>query len=140
MLVVDPPSGIEPAITSLAVPMTSALLFTESKAITSVLFGDIASRPGELPAPISPPLTSVSISPSTISRPGNAVGLATLCDARTRVVTLLGGRVTLDPLLPQATRPNATTTIRAGKNTILFGSNFKRQAPNNMKDGDLGAK
>jgi hypothetical protein len=89
---------------------------------------EIAMRPGELPALI-PPLTSVSFSPSISTRPGDAVGLDTLCEARTRVVR--GG---VDP--PQDTKLKLATTSRAGKRADFF----KRQAPNYRKTGDLSAK
>src|SRR5271157_2894324 len=118
---------------------TVQLLTVELNASTVFLSGDIAMRPGELPALTSPPLTSVSISPSTITRPGKAVALATLCDARTRVVTPLGGLATVGPPPPQETRGKLAARSRAGT-SALFPSNFKRQAPNKMKHEDLAAK
>jgi hypothetical protein len=119
---------------------TAQLLTVELKASRVARSGEITMRPGELPAPISPPLTRVSISPSMISRPGKAVGLETLCEATTRVVNRVDDVVDVLGPAPQQTRLKPATTSRGDKNATLFRSNFKRQAPNNMKDGDLGAK
>ena len=120
---------------------TSALSVSESKAIKVALLGDIAMRPGEGPALIGAVLTRLSMAPSTISRPGKAVGLEALCEARTRVVTPLGGLAMAGPLPPlQEASMKQVTTSRAGKSAFLLRSNFKRQAPNGMKDGDLDAK
>jgi len=104
--------------------------------------------PGELPAGIAEVLTRASIQPSMSTKPAKAVGLETLCEARTRVVNLLGGSAMVGPLPPQETRPKLAARSTAGKSASLFQlkllskpqSNFKRNAPNNMKDGDLGAK
>ena len=128
-----------PVDVSFEVLTISALLLAESKATKVVLSGEIAMRPGEPPALTGAALTSVSISPSMISRPGKAVGLAALCEARTRVATPLLGAAAV-PTFPQATRLKLTTTNRAGKSAALIRSDFKRQAPNNMTDGDLAAK
>jgi len=60
---------------------------------------------------------------------GNAVGLETLCEARTRVVSLLGDD-------PQDTKLKLATASAAGKKADFF----KREAPNYRKTGDLSAK
>ena len=62
MLVVGPGSRMAPTCVSVAVLMTSTteLLTAELNASRVFLSGDIAMRPGELPALI-PPLTNVSI-------------------------------------------------------------------------------
>jgi hypothetical protein len=90
MLVVGPGSGMLPVAVSVLALMTATLLLTESKTSKVFLSGDISIRPGELPALI-PPLPIVSFAPSMIKRPGNAVGVDTLCEAATRVVNPLGG-------------------------------------------------
>jgi hypothetical protein len=115
-------------------------LVTESKAINVVRLGDIAIRPGELPALILLALNGESISPSMRTKPGKATGLAALCEARTRVVSVLGGLDMVGPLPPQETRPKLASKSRARKRTTVFESDFKRRSPNNLKDGDLGAK
>src|SRR5580704_19777384 len=118
-----------PARAALATLTTSTLLVTESKARTVVLSGVSVMRPGEIPALI-PPLTSVSFSPLISTSPGAAVGLDTLCEARTRA--LRGGAE--DP--PQEMRLKLATASTAGKRAALF----KRQAPNYRKTRDLSAK
>jgi hypothetical protein len=129
MLVVGPASGMLPAREPLAALTTSTLLVTESKASRIVRSGVSVMRPGELPALI-PPLTSVSFCPSMSTSPGAAVGLDTLCEARTRVVKVLE----YDPA--QDTKLKLATTSAAGKRTDFF----KRQAPNYRKTRDLSAK
>jgi hypothetical protein len=70
-----------------------------------------------LPA-LTPPLTSWSSYPLMSTRPGDAVGLDTLCEARTRVVSFFGDD-------PQAARVKLASTSRAGKRTDFF----KGEAP-----------
>jgi hypothetical protein len=53
-------------------------LLTESKASRVVLSGEIAMRPGELPAAMGAALSRESIWPSMRIKPGEAVGLAAL--------------------------------------------------------------
>src|SRR5580704_10372097 len=129
MLVVGPASWMAPVRLSRWALTTSTLLVTESKVSTRVLSGVIAMRPGEVPALI-PPLCRVSISPLMMSSPAKAVGLETLCEARTRVVSLFED----DP--PQATKLKLATASKAGKRADFF----KRQAPNYRKTRDLSAK
>jgi hypothetical protein len=71
----------------------------------------------------------VSSSPLMSTRPGDAVGLDTLCEARTRVVSLLGDD-------PQETKLKLAMTSTAGKRADFF----KREAPNYRKTRDLSAK
>src|ERR1700678_248441 len=130
MLMVGPGSAMLPICFSVWVLATSTLLLPESKASTVDRSGDIAMRPGELPAAI-PPLCSVSISPLMSIRPGGAVGVAALCEARPRVVSPTG-----PDLPPQAIRLQTAVTSRANKSAALF----KRQAPNYRETRDLGAK
>jgi hypothetical protein len=85
-------------------------------------------RPGALPALIVP-LTSWSSSPLMRTRPGDAVVLDTLCEARTRLVSALGDD-------PQDTKLKLATTSITGKREDFF----KREAPNYRKDIDLSAK
>src|ERR1700690_2956429 len=129
MLVVGPTSGMLPARDALAALTTSTLLVTESKASRVVRSGVSVMRPGELPAPI-PPLTSVSFVPLIITSPADAVGLDTLCEARTRVVSVF----TDGP--PQDTKPKQANASTAGTRADFF----KRQAPNYRKTRDLSAK
>jgi len=91
MLVVGPASCMAPVVDSLCVLMTSTLLLTESNASTVLRLGDMAMRPGELPAPIPGARGIVSVSPLTTTSEGEAVGLAALCEASTRVDVVLGG-------------------------------------------------
>src|SRR5277367_3804372 len=136
MLVVEPPNPNAPDWVSFSVSITSTELEPESNESRVDRSGDTVINPGEFPAPM-PPLALVSFSPSIISSPGGAVGLETLCEARTRVVSLLGGNAIFGPLEPQEARvKQAATTRTAGKNATLF----KQQAPRDMKNLDLGAK
>src|ERR1017187_3504104 len=135
MLVVDPGSCMAPVRFSFSVLTTCTLLVTESKTSKVDRSGDIAMRPGELPALISP-LDSESIAPSIMIRPASVVELDTLCEASTRVVSPLGGLGTFVPPPPQDTRQNPATTS-ATDNRADF---FKRQAPNCRKTIDLSAK
>lgn len=64
------------------------------------------------------------------------MGLETLCEARTRVVSPLGGSAIFGPLEPQEARVKQAATSRVGKNAALF----KQQAPKDKKNLDLGAK
>ena len=84
MLVVGPGSCIPPERVSFVVVTTSTLLFEVSRTSRVARFGAIAIRPGAFPAPNCP--ARVSVVPLTTIRPGFAVGLATLCEARTRAV------------------------------------------------------
>src|SRR5271154_1976419 len=134
MLVVESASCMLPAFDSLVVFTTSTLLLEESKASKIDRSGDISMRPGEPPALI-PPRARVSIWPSMIINPANAVGLEALWEAKTRSVSLLGGRVICTPAL-QETKPKLAP-ISTAYNRADF---FKRQAPNYRKTRDLSAK
>jgi hypothetical protein len=83
MLVVGPASCMLPINDSLVVLTTSTLFVEESNDIKVERFGEIAISPGATPALISP-FVRTSISPLMMSKPDNAVGLDTLCEARTR--------------------------------------------------------
>jgi hypothetical protein len=91
-------------------------------------------RPGDVPAPISEARGRVSLSASMIITPPADDGPDTPCDAKTRVVSPLGGLVMLGALL-QETKLKATAN-RAGKRMVLF----KRQAPKCRKTIDLCVK
>src|ERR1700722_17391091 len=114
---------------------TSTLLVAESKTSTVLLSGEMAISPGEVPAAISEACTSVSLNESMITRPDRDAGLETLCDAKTRVVSLLGGSVTFGPLL-QETKAKLAAMSAANKRAVFF----KRRAPNCRKTIDLCAK
>jgi hypothetical protein len=92
-------------------------------------------KDGLVPALISETRAGVSFAPLIIKRPGEAVGDATPCETRTRVLSRLGGWVEeLDE--PQEIKLKLTTmrvqdTSRA---------RFKRGAPKDMKNLDLSAK
>jgi hypothetical protein len=58
-----------------------------------------------------------------------------LCDAKTRVVSPLGGFATFDPPLQER-----KLKLRAKSATNKKTDFFKRQAPNCRKNGDLCAK
>jgi hypothetical protein len=75
---------------SVVVLTTPTLLLTESKASKVARLEVIAISPGEPPALI-PPLASTSTEPLMSKSPGSEVGLDTPCEARTRVVSPLGG-------------------------------------------------
>src|SRR5208282_3179587 len=105
----------------LTIPMVQ-LFITELKASNVVRSGEIAISPGELPAAISDVLTRASIQPSMSTKPAKAVGLETLCEARTRVVNLLGGSAMVGPLPPQETTLKLATRSSAGKSASLFQS------------------
>jgi len=91
MLVVGPVSCMLPARVSVLVLTTWTPLVTESKTSRVDLSGDMAIRPGELPALIPEARASVSFAALMITRPGPDVGLDMLWDAKTRVAKPLGG-------------------------------------------------
>jgi hypothetical protein len=134
MLVVDPVSWMLPFELSVVVFTTWTLLFDESKTRRLARSGEIAISPGAPPALIVRALATVSYCPLMMIRPGNAVGLATLCEAKTRVVNPLGGPTFF--VLPQEIRIKPAATSRAERSATLF----KREAPNDMKNEDLSAK
>jgi hypothetical protein len=73
-----------------------------------------------------------------IANSGNAGGLCTLCEAKTRSVNplVVGAADLLLPLpLPQPTK-----LIVALSHTHKSTTLFKREAPNDMKNEDLSAK
>ena len=92
MLVVDPGSDMVPVKVSFTVFTTSTRLVNESKASRVALSGDIAIKPGELPALI-PPRPMVSLVPLMMIRPEEAVGVEALCEAKTRSGRPLVGAV-----------------------------------------------
>jgi hypothetical protein len=114
--------------------MTSTLFVAESNASTVVLSGDIAIRPGEMPALMCEDCGRRSVLASMITNPPADDKLDTLCDAKARVVSPLGGLVMLGDLL-QETKPKTVATM-ADKIPVLF----KRQAPNCRKKIDLCVK
>jgi hypothetical protein len=114
--------------------MTSTLFVAESNASTVVLSGDIAIRPGDVPALICEDRGSRSVLASMITNPPADDKLDTLCDAKARVVSPLGGLIMLGPLL-QETKPKAMANT-PNKRLVLF----KRQAPNCRKTIDLCVK
>src|ERR1017187_1852491 len=123
-----------PVNDSFVVLTTSTLLVKDSKANKVDRSGEIAIRPGELPA-LTSPLPTVSIWPSMMIRPANAVGLEALCEARTRSVNPLGGFLIFTPPLQETSPKTATTSTACDRADF-----FKRQAPNCRKTRDLGAK
>jgi hypothetical protein len=137
MLVVAPGSAIDPLMDSVVVFTTSTLLLPESKTITVARFADISMSPGafKLPAPIPATRGSVSSKASTIVRLPNVDPAVTLCEARTRVSRPLGGSFALGVVL-QEIRQMLATKRTPGSRTDFF----KREAPNDMKNGDLNAK
>src|ERR1700722_7033865 len=92
MLVVDPGSDMVPVKVSFTVFTTSTRLVNESKARRVALSGDIAIKPGELPALI-PPRPMVSLVPLMMIRPEEAEGVEALCEAKTRSGRPLVGAV-----------------------------------------------
>ena len=85
MLVVGPAVGCSRSRSLSVVLTTSTLLLAESKASKSCSIGRYrheARRTARADPRLVP---SVSFAPSMITRPGDAVGLETLCEARTRV-------------------------------------------------------
>jgi len=72
-----------PVNDSFVVLTTSTLFVRESNDNKVARFGEIAIRPGAVPALISP-LARASISPLMMSKPEDAAGLDALCEARTR--------------------------------------------------------
>src|ERR1035437_9356177 len=98
--------------------------------------GDSTMSPGELPALSGETRASVSFKPLTNTRLPKEKVEVTPCEARTRLTRPLGGRYPLVVYPPQESRftpaHNPTTRTRMRL--------FKRQAPNDMKKGDLIAK
>jgi len=134
MLVVGPGKEIAPVVVSFMVFTTLTLFVLESKANTVLRLGEIAISPGELPALISPARGKMSYCPLMITKPPCDAGPDTLCEAKTRSVSPLGGFGTTDPP-PQEMKPELAT-IKTDKRTGLF----KREAPNCRKTRDLCAK
>jgi len=66
-------------------------LVPESKTSRVLLSGDIAIRPGELPALMREARARLSLDALMMIRPAPDVGPDMLCDAKTRVVNPLGG-------------------------------------------------
>src|ERR1700733_14484314 len=127
-----------PVVVSFVVLTTSTLLVAESNASKVARSGGVSIKVGESPALI-PPLPTVSLKPLTMMRPGDAVGVEALCEARTRSVNPLGGLVIFAPPyapLLQETRPKGAITNTAYKRADFF----KRKAPNYRESRDLGAK
>jgi hypothetical protein len=85
---------MDPVKDSVLVLTTATRLVAASKTSKVARVGDNTISPGELPALIEDARAGVSFSPLMMTRPANAVGLDTPCDARTRVVSWLGGLVT----------------------------------------------
>jgi hypothetical protein len=98
--------------------------------------GEIAIKPGKLPALIGETRGRVSFRPSIITRLPNEKVEVTPCDARTRLYRPLGGLYALELYPPQETRFSPVHT-RTTRTRMRF---FKRQAPNDMKKRDLIAK
>jgi hypothetical protein len=70
-----------------------------------------------------------------MSSPGNAVGVDAPCDASTRVANPLGG------LKTEVWEELHEKKLRLLTNTTTTSATlFKQEAPNDMKNGDLGAK
>jgi hypothetical protein len=98
------------------------------------LVGEMAMRPGELPALRGATRGTVSFTPLTITKPPKVKVEVTPCEARTRFVRPLGGP--FFALLPQEMKLRLADTPSTRTRTLLF----KRRAPNDMKKGDLVAK
>jgi hypothetical protein len=113
---------------------TSTLFVAESNTSTVVLCGDVTMSPGAVPAGICETRGRMSLLASMITKPAADDKLDTPCDAKTRVVSPLGGLVMLIPLL-QETKLKAVANI-ADKRPVLF----KRQAPKCRKTIDLCVK
>src|SRR5260370_32770565 len=91
-------------------------------------------KDGLAPALISDTRAGVSLAPSIIKRPGEAVGDETPCEIRTRVVSRLGGCFEeLDE--PQEIKLKLTTMRLQNASTRV-----KREAPKDMKNLDLSAR
>jgi len=134
MLVVGPGKVIAPVLVSFMVFTTLTPFVLESKASTVLRLGEIAINPGEPPALISPALGKMSYCPLMITSPAADAGPETLCEAKTRSVSPLGGFETVDP--PPQEMKLKLATSKTDKRTGLF----KRQAPNCRKTRDLCAK
>ena len=134
MLVVGPGNEIDPVLVSLMVFATLTLFELESKAKTVLRLGEIAINPGAPPALISPARGKMSYCPLMITKPACDAGPETLCEAKTRSVSPLGGFGTTDPP-PQEIKLKLATS-KTDKRTGLF----KREAPNCRKTRDLCAK
>ena len=134
MLVLGPGSWTLPVRVSVFEFTTSTLFVAESNTSTVVLCGDSTISPGAVPAGICETRGRMSRLASMITSPAADDKLETPCDAKTRVVSPLGGLVTLSPLL-QETKVQAVANS-ADKRLVLF----KRQAPNCRKTIDLCVK
>jgi hypothetical protein len=129
MLEVGPDRCTFPKPVSLAVSMAKTLLLLASKAAKMFRVGEVAISPGELPALSGETRARVSFEPLINTRPPRVKVEVTPCEARTRFF-----RGELYP--PQETRLSPAHK-RATRTRMRF---FKRQAPNDMKKGDLVAK
>jgi hypothetical protein len=134
MLVVGPPNGMLPNNLSVLESMTFTLSVAESNTNTVVLSGDVAIRPGAVPAAISEARGSVSVLASMMTTPAADDRLEMPCEAKTRVVSPLGGLVIFGAGL-QETKLKVIANS-ADKRLALF----KLQAPNCRKMIDLCVK
>jgi hypothetical protein len=92
-------------------------------------------KDGLAPALISDTRAGVSLAPSIIKRPGEAVGDETPCEIRTRVLSRLGGWFEeLDE--PQEIKLKLTTMRLQDASR----ARVKREAPKDMKNLDLSAR
>ena len=91
MLVVTSGSGMLPLFDSVTVLMTCTVLLLGSKASNVARVGERTIRPGVLPAEISLTAGTVSLPALMIFKPPNVNEELISCEARTRVLSLLGG-------------------------------------------------
>jgi len=129
ILEVGPERCTLPKPVSLAVSIAKTVLLLASKAAKMFRVGEVAISPGEVPALSGETRARVSFKPSINTRPPKVKVEVTPWEARTRFF-----RGELYPL--QETRFSPAQN-RATRTRMRF---FKRQAPNDMKKGDLIAK
>jgi hypothetical protein len=138
MLVVEPESPMDPLLDSFVVSTICTAFVPESKTSRVARVAEMAMSPGTLnePAPTGATRGRLSFFASTMTKPGNDDPASTLCEARTRVVRPLGG----GPLgleYPLQERKQVLAVKRTLETRTAF---FKREAPNDLKSGDLSAK
>jgi hypothetical protein len=134
MLEVGPGRCTFPMPASVVVAIAKTLLLFTSKVAAMFRVGEIAIRPGELPALSGDTRGRVSFAPSIITRLPKEKVEVTPCEARTRFFRPLGGPVLAYPPQEMQLRLAHKTMART---KMRF---FKRQAPKDMKKGDLIAK
>src|SRR5271154_5709256 len=126
MLEVAPGRRRDPRVVSVCVSTAKTLLLTESKAIRMFRVGEIAIRPGAVPALKGETRAMVSLLPFTNIKAPNRLVELTSWETSTRLVRWLGGPLPYDDdPYPQESKFSPAPSAAANTRMRFF----KRQAP-----------